>query len=52
MTLTPFMTLLSFNAPGKHQETSGFLMYFRKYRKRPVPGNGLKIFLTNMSAEC
>ena len=27
-------------------------MYLRKYRKRPVPGNGLKISLTNVSAEC
>ena len=27
-------------------------MYSRKYRKRLVPWNGLKIFLTNMSAQC
>ena len=52
MTLIHFMALVSFNALWKHQETSGFLMYFRKYRKKPVPWNGLKIFLTNMSAEC
>ena len=46
------MTLVSFNLPWNHQATSGFLMYFRKYKKTPVPWNGLKIFLTNMSAEC
>ena len=50
--LTHFMALPSFNAPWKQQETSGFLMYFQKHRKKPVPGNGLMIFLTNMSAEC
>ena len=50
--LTHFMALLSFNAPWKYQETSDFLMYFRKYKKRPVPGNGLKIFLINMSVKC
>ena len=33
-------------------KTSCFLMYFRKYRKRPVSWNGLKICLTNTSAEC
>ena len=27
-------------------------VYFRKYRKKTVPWNGLKIFLTNMSIEC
>ena len=46
------MALLSFNGPWIHQKTFGFLMYFRKYKKRPVSGNGLKIFLRNMSAEC
>ena len=44
------MALVAFSAPWKHQENSCFLMYFRKYRKRPVPWNELKIFLTNMSA--
>ena len=29
-----------------------YCMLFMKYRKRPVPWNGLKISLTNMSAEC
>ena len=38
--------------PWNHQEISGFLMYFREYRKRPVAWNGSKIFLTNTSAEC
>ena len=40
------------SAPWKRQETSDFLMFFRKYRKNPVPWNGLNIFLTNMSVEC
>ena len=31
----------------KNQETSGFVMYFREYRKRPVQWNGLNIPLTN-----
>ena len=39
------------SAPSKRQETSDFLMFFRKYRKNPVPWNGLNIFLTNMSVE-
>ena len=33
-------------------KTSGFLTYFTEYRKRPVSYNGLKICLTNTSAEC
>ena len=28
------------------------LMYFREYKRRPVSWKGLKIFLSNMSAEC
>ena len=45
-----FMVLVSFYVPWKQQETRS-LMYFRKYRKRSVPWNGLKIFLTNMSRQ-
>ena len=39
----------SFSAPSKHQETSSFLMYFREYRKRPAPWNGLDIFVKYVS---
>ena len=46
------MALVSFNAPWKHQATSGFLMYFGKYKNTPVPWNGLNIFFKDMSAEC
>ena len=46
------MALVSFYAPRKYLETSDFLVYFTEYRKRQVPGNGLNIFLTNMSADC
>ena len=46
------MVLVCFCTLWKHLETSSFLMYFREYRNRPVPLNRLKMFLTNMSAEC
>ena len=48
------MTLNSFHDTSlrnlENEETTGFLMYFRKYRKRSVPKNELRIFLTNIHA--
>ena len=40
MLITLFLPLVSFYVFWKHQESSGFLTYFREYRKRPVPRNG------------
>ena len=48
MTLNPLYGAALFQCPLK----KCVLMCIRKYRKRPVPGNKLKIFSTNMSAEC
>ena len=41
-----------YNVSWKHQKTSDFLMHLKKYRKRPVSWNGLKILLINVSAKC
>ena len=41
------MVLVFFYASWQDQESSGFLICLREDRKTPVPGNGLKIFLTN-----
>ena len=35
MTLNHFMEQVSFYASWKHLETSGFLMYFREFIKKP-----------------
>ena len=44
--LTHFMPLVSFYALWKHQNISGFLMFFGGYRKRPVAWNGLNLLRT------
>ena len=49
--LTHFMALVSFYIPWKHQETPGFLIYFKSIEKDQCHWNGVKIFLVNMSRQ-
>ena len=39
-------------SPENRKPLVFWYIYFSEYRKRPVEWNGLKIFLTSMSAEC
>ena len=52
MTLNPFHSTGLFQCPLKTSGNLWFCFSGSMQRKTTMPGNGLKIFLTNMSAEC